>query len=59
MFQLLTSHHQAEELKDFYKGVLHMKWLSSLRDIPFSQTNSVEPYGMLRLDNAVVVVGFP
>jgi hypothetical protein len=32
MFQLFTSHHQAEELKDFYKRVLHMKLLSSLRD---------------------------
>jgi hypothetical protein len=33
MFQLFTSHYQAEELKDFfYKRVLRMKWLSSLRD---------------------------
>jgi hypothetical protein len=25
MFQLFTSHHQAEELKDFYKRVLRAK----------------------------------
>jgi hypothetical protein len=33
MFQLFTSHHPTEELKNFfYKRVLHMKWFSSLRD---------------------------
>jgi hypothetical protein len=32
MFQLFMSHHQAEELMDFYKRVLHMKWLSSLQE---------------------------
>jgi hypothetical protein len=37
MFQLFTSHHQAKELKDFYKRVLHMKWLS-LYGIPYGFT---------------------
>jgi hypothetical protein len=33
MFRLFTSHRQAEERTDFfYKRVLHMKRLSSLRD---------------------------
>jgi hypothetical protein len=32
MFRLIASHHQAKELKDLSKQLLHMKRLSSLRE---------------------------